>query len=132
MGIIVFLYASSQLFNKTSHNMIKVGEVIQGEITRLVLRIRGCQQLLLKTRDSTFSLVYDRSKVILSTRIDHIFLHYNPEIGSINVKWRDIRNCYSILIEKSISLSVQRLADRDICTSFWQLIGWLEPGLGYK
>ena len=45
MDIIVFLYALSQLFYKltiiTSHNMIEMGGVIQGEITQLVLRIRG-------------------------------------------------------------------------------------------
>ena len=45
MGIFFFLDASTQLFNKlmiiTSYNMIKIGGVIQGEITRLVLRIRG-------------------------------------------------------------------------------------------
>ena len=40
---IFFLDASSQLFNKpmiiTSYNMIKMGGVIQGEITRSVLKI---------------------------------------------------------------------------------------------
>ena len=45
MGIFFLLDVSSQLFNKlmiiTSHNMIKMGGVIQGEITRLVLRISG-------------------------------------------------------------------------------------------
>ena len=45
MGIFFFLDASTQLFNKSmiinSYNMIKMGGVIQGEITRLVLRIRG-------------------------------------------------------------------------------------------
>ena len=45
MGIYFFLNASSQLFNKimiiTSYNVIKMGGVIQGEITGLVLRIRG-------------------------------------------------------------------------------------------
>ena len=39
MGIFFFLGASTQLFNKlmiiTSYNMIKMGGVIQGEITRL-------------------------------------------------------------------------------------------------
>ena len=43
-GYIFFLDASSQLFNKlmiiTSYNVIKMGGVIQGEITQLVLRIR--------------------------------------------------------------------------------------------
>ena len=45
MGIFFFLDASTQLFNKLmiiiSYIMIKMGGVIQGEITRLVLRIRG-------------------------------------------------------------------------------------------
>ena len=45
MGIFFLLDVSSQLFNKlmtiTSYNMIKMGGVIQGEITRLVLRISG-------------------------------------------------------------------------------------------
>ena len=45
MGIFFFLDASTQLFNKpmiiNSYNMIKMGGVIQGEINRLVLRIRG-------------------------------------------------------------------------------------------
>ena len=45
MGIFFLLDVSSQLFNKlmiiTSYNMIKMGRVIRGEITRLVLRIRG-------------------------------------------------------------------------------------------
>ena len=45
MGIFFLLDVSSQIFNKlmiiTSYNMIKMGGVIQGEITRLVLRISG-------------------------------------------------------------------------------------------
>ena len=45
MGIFFFLDALSQLFNKlmiiTSYIVIKMGGVIQGEITQLVLRIRG-------------------------------------------------------------------------------------------
>ena len=45
MGIFFLLDVSSRLFNKlmiiTSYNMIKKLEVIQGEITRLVLRISG-------------------------------------------------------------------------------------------
>ena len=46
MGIFFFLDASTQLFHKlmiiiTSYNKIKMGGVIQGEITQLVLRIRG-------------------------------------------------------------------------------------------
>ena len=44
-GYIFFLDASSQLFNKLmsiiSNNVIKMGGVIQEEINRLVLRIRG-------------------------------------------------------------------------------------------
>ena len=44
-GYIFFLDASSQLFNKlmiiTSYNLIKMGGVNQGGITRSVLRIRG-------------------------------------------------------------------------------------------
>ena len=44
-GYIFFLDALSQLYNKlmiiTSYNMTKMGGVIQGVITRLVLRIRG-------------------------------------------------------------------------------------------
>ena len=58
MGIFFFLDASTQLFNKTmiitSYNMIIMGGVIQGEMTRLVLRNQRCYQLLLKTRDPTF------------------------------------------------------------------------------
>ena len=45
MGIFFFKDAATQLFNKlmiiTFYNMIKMGGVIQGKITRLVLRIRG-------------------------------------------------------------------------------------------
>ena len=45
MGIMFFLDASSQLFNKlmtiASYNMIKMGWVIQGELTRSVLKISG-------------------------------------------------------------------------------------------
>ena len=44
-GHFFLLDVSSQLFNKlmiiTSYNMIKMGGVIQGEITRLVRRISG-------------------------------------------------------------------------------------------
>ena len=44
-GYIFFLHASSQLFNKlmiiTSNDMIKMGGVIQGEITQSVLKISG-------------------------------------------------------------------------------------------
>ena len=42
MGIFFFLNASSQLFNKlmiiTSYNVIKMGGVIQGELTQSVLK----------------------------------------------------------------------------------------------
>ena len=45
IGFFFLLDVSSQLFNKliiiASYNMIKIGGVIQGEITRLVLRISG-------------------------------------------------------------------------------------------
>ena len=45
MGIYFFLDASSQLFYKlmtiTTYNMIKMGGVIQGELTRSVLEISG-------------------------------------------------------------------------------------------
>ena len=44
-GYIFFLDASSQLFNKlmiiSSYNMIKIGGVIQGELTPSVLKISG-------------------------------------------------------------------------------------------
>ena len=44
-GYIFFPDASSQLFNKlmiiTSYNMIKLDEVIQGELTQSVLKISG-------------------------------------------------------------------------------------------
>ena len=60
MGIFFFLLdVSSQLFNKlmiiTSYNMIKMGGVIQGEITRLVLRISGVINYF-DLLDSTFLL----------------------------------------------------------------------------
>ena len=42
---IFFLDASSHLFNKlmiiTFHNMIKMGWIIQGELTRSVLKVNG-------------------------------------------------------------------------------------------
>ena len=59
MGIFFFLDASTQLFNKlmiiTSYNMIKMGGVIQGEIGSVSTQNQRCHQLLLKTRDPTFS-----------------------------------------------------------------------------
>ena len=63
MGIIFFMDASSQLFNKlmsiTSYNVIKMGGVIQGEITRLVLRIRGVIIYFKKLETPHFHLVYN-------------------------------------------------------------------------
>ena len=61
MGIKFFLDVSSQLFNKvmtiTSYNMIKMGGVIQEEITRLVRRIRGVINYFLKLETPHFHLV---------------------------------------------------------------------------
>ena len=63
MGIFFFLGASSQLFNKrmiiTPYNVIKMGGVIQGEVTRLVLRIRGVINYFLKLETPHFHLVYN-------------------------------------------------------------------------
>ena len=62
MGIVFFLDASTQLFNKlmiiTSYNMIKMGGVIQGEITRLVLRISGVINYFYLLESLHFCLVY--------------------------------------------------------------------------
>ena len=56
------LDVSSQLFNKlmiiTSYNMIKMGGVIQGEITRLVLRISGVINYFYLLETLRFCLVY--------------------------------------------------------------------------
>ena len=56
------LDVSSQLFNKlmiiTSYNMIKMGGVIQGEITRLVLRISGVINYFYLLGTLHFCLVY--------------------------------------------------------------------------
>ena len=56
------LDVSSQLFNKlmiiTSYNMIKMGGVIQGEITRLVLRISGVINYFYLLETLHFCLVY--------------------------------------------------------------------------
>ena len=56
------LDVSSQLFNKlmiiTSYNMIKMGGVIQGEITRLVLRISGVINYFYLLETLQFCLVY--------------------------------------------------------------------------
>ena len=62
MGIFFLLDVSSQLFNKlmiiTSYNMIKKGGVIQGEITRLVLRISGIINYFYRLETLHFCLVY--------------------------------------------------------------------------
>ena len=62
MGIFFLLDVSSQLFNKlmiiTSYNMIKMGGVIQGEITRLVLRISGVINHFYLLETLHFCLVY--------------------------------------------------------------------------
>ena len=63
MGTFFFLDVSSQLFNKlmniTSYNVIKMGGVIQGEITWLVLRIRGVINYFKKVEALHFHLVYN-------------------------------------------------------------------------
>ena len=62
MGIFFLLGVSSQLFNKlmiiTSYNMIKMGGVIQGEITRLVLRISSVISYFYLLETLHFCLVY--------------------------------------------------------------------------
>ena len=62
MGIFFLLDVSSQLFNKlmiiTSYNMIKMGGVIQGEITRLVVRISGVVNYFYLLETLHFCLVY--------------------------------------------------------------------------
>ena len=62
MGIFFILDVSSQLFNKlmiiTSYNMIKMGGVILGEITRLVLRISGIINYFYLLETLHFCLVY--------------------------------------------------------------------------
>ena len=62
MGIFFLLDVSSQLFNKlmiiTSYNMIKMGGVIQGEITRLVLRISDVINYFYLLETLHFCLVY--------------------------------------------------------------------------
>ena len=61
-GYIFFLDASSQLFNKlmiiTSHNMIKMGGVIQGELTGLVLKINGVINSFYLLENMHFRLVH--------------------------------------------------------------------------
>ena len=62
MGIFFLLDVSSQLFNKlmiiTSYKMIKIGGVIQGEITRLVIRISGVINFFYLLETLHFCLVY--------------------------------------------------------------------------
>ena len=62
MGIYFLLDVSSQLFNNlmiiTSYNMIKMGGVIQGEITQLVLRISGVINYFYLLETLHFCLVY--------------------------------------------------------------------------
>ena len=62
MGIFFLLDVSSPLFNKlmiiTSYNMIKMGGVIQGEITRLVLRISGVINYFYLQETLHFCMVY--------------------------------------------------------------------------
>ena len=62
MGIFFLLDVSSQLFNKlmiiTSYNMIKMGGLIQGEITLLVLRISGVINYFYLLETLHFCLVY--------------------------------------------------------------------------
>ena len=62
MGIFFLLDVSSQLFKKlmiiTSYNMIKMGGVIQGEITRLILRISGAINYFYLLETLHFCLVY--------------------------------------------------------------------------
>ena len=61
-GHFFLLDVSSQLFNKlmiiTSYNMIKMGGVIQGEITRLVLKIIGVINYFYLLETLHFCLVY--------------------------------------------------------------------------
>ena len=60
-GFIFFLDASSQIFNKlmiiTSYNMIKMGGVIQGELTWSVLEISGVINSLSLLENLRFCLV---------------------------------------------------------------------------
>ena len=62
MGIMFFLDASSQLFNKlmiiASYNLIKMGEVIQGELTQSVLKISGVINCIYLLENLHFSLVH--------------------------------------------------------------------------
>ena len=61
-GYIFCLDASSQLSNKlmiiNSYNMIKMGGVIQGELTRSVLKIRGVINCIYLLENLQFCLVH--------------------------------------------------------------------------
>ena len=61
-GHFFLLDVSSQLFNKlmiiASYNMIKMGGVIQGDLTRLVLRISGVINYFYLLETLRFCLVY--------------------------------------------------------------------------
>ena len=61
MGIMFFLDALSQLFNKltiiASYNMIKMGGVVHGELTRSVLKISGVNNCFYLLENLHFSLV---------------------------------------------------------------------------
>ena len=62
MGMLCFLNASSQLFNKlmimTSYNMIKMGGVIQGDLTRSVLKISDAINCFFLLENLHFCLVH--------------------------------------------------------------------------
>ena len=64
MGICIFLDASSQLFTKlmiiTSYNMIQMGGIIQGELTRSVLKISGVINCFYLLQNQQFCLVHAR------------------------------------------------------------------------
>ena len=60
-GYIFFLDALSQLFNKlmiiSSYNMIKMGGVMQGELSQLVLKFRGVINCFYLLENLLFCLV---------------------------------------------------------------------------
>ena len=62
MGIFFLLDVTTQLFNRlmiiTSYNTIKMGGVVQREITRLVLRISGVISYFYLLETLHFYLVY--------------------------------------------------------------------------
>ena len=70
------------------------------------------------------------SKVHFYVRIDQLFHVFNPKTGVTNAKWIEIRHCCWFLVEISISLSLQWLADRKIYTKSGILIGWLKLYIG--